>query len=508
MTDRNGYAIYLRKSRKDLELEAIGQGETLARHRAALFELAERQELKIVKVFEETVSGESIAARPQMQVLLDEVCAGVYAGVLVMEIERLARGNTRDQGEVAEAFSMSNTLIVTPSKTYDPNDEFDEEYFEFGLFMSRREYKTIRRRMQRGIIASVKEGNFLGANVPYGYDAVRINKKERILVPNEYAKNVQIMFDWFVNERMTCGQIARRLTLSGIKAIKSREWNRSSVCEILKNIVYTGKIRWYNTKTSKAMENGQKVKRRHRAPLEDCIIVDGKHEAIISEEVFNKARSLFAENLPVKKSNAVVNPFAHLLCCKKCGLSMVYANGQGRCRNRMVHTLSAICKVKSSAYDDVMQIVIDSLRAYVEDFEIKMNDDHEKHENEIRTQLIKSMESELKKAEQIRDKLFDYLESGIYTKEEFLERKIAANERIESLKDEIEKFKSTLPEKINYEEKVVKFSEVIDILMDDAVSAKDKNDALKDIIEKIEYDCVDLGHSKGGEILLDIHLKN
>ena len=45
-------------------------------------------------------------------------------------------------------------MIITPIKIYDPNDEYDEEYFEFGLFMSRREYKTIKRRMQRGRVAA------------------------------------------------------------------------------------------------------------------------------------------------------------------------------------------------------------------------------------------------------------------------------------------------------------------------------------------------------------------
>lgn len=121
------YAIYLRKSRKDLELEAMGEGETLARHKNALLELAQKKELKIAKIYEEMVSGESIEDRPQIQELLNEVIAGKYRGVLVMEIERLARGNTRDQGEIAEAFWGSETLIITPSKTYDPTNEFDEE---------------------------------------------------------------------------------------------------------------------------------------------------------------------------------------------------------------------------------------------------------------------------------------------------------------------------------------------------------------------------------------------
>ena len=59
---------------------------------------------------------------------------------------------------VSNAFQYSGAKIITPQKIYDPNNEFDEEYFEFGLFMSRREYKTINRRLQRGREISTQEG--------------------------------------------------------------------------------------------------------------------------------------------------------------------------------------------------------------------------------------------------------------------------------------------------------------------------------------------------------------
>ena len=115
------YAIYLRKSRKDLDAEAMGKGETLSRHLDILKALAKRMELNVVKIYAEVVSGESIDARPQMQELLRDVETGIYDGVLVVEVERLARGDTSDQGRVAKTFKFSNTLIITPSKTYDPN---------------------------------------------------------------------------------------------------------------------------------------------------------------------------------------------------------------------------------------------------------------------------------------------------------------------------------------------------------------------------------------------------
>ena len=170
------YAMYLRKSRADMEAEARGEGETLAKHEKALTELAKRLSLSVVKQYREIVSGENIAARPQMQALLADVNDGKYDGVLVMEIERLARGDTIDQGVVAQAFKTSGTKIITPIKTYDPNNEFDEEYFEFSLFMSRREYKTIRRRMNAGRIAAVKDGNYIAPVPPFGYKKIQDRK--------------------------------------------------------------------------------------------------------------------------------------------------------------------------------------------------------------------------------------------------------------------------------------------------------------------------------------------
>lgn len=101
-----------------------------------------------------------------MQELLFQVEKKLWNGVFVIEVERLARGDTVDQGVVARTFKYSKTKIITPIKIYDPCDEFDEEYFEFGLFMSRREYKVINRRLQRGRLSSVREESIPEASLP------------------------------------------------------------------------------------------------------------------------------------------------------------------------------------------------------------------------------------------------------------------------------------------------------------------------------------------------------
>ena len=171
------YIMYLRKSRKDLEAEQRGEGDTLTRHFKLLQALAKQLRINVTIILEEIVSGDTIAARPKMQRLLQLVETGEYDGVLVVEVERLSRGDTSDQGLVAKTFKYSGTKIVTPNKIYDPENEYDEEYFEFGLFMSRREYATIKRRLIRGSHASRSEGKFVGSIAPYGYKKIKLKKE-------------------------------------------------------------------------------------------------------------------------------------------------------------------------------------------------------------------------------------------------------------------------------------------------------------------------------------------
>ena len=63
----SAYAIYLRKSREDIESEKYGEGETLARHEKILTTLAEKRNLTIGKIYREVVSGETISERKEMQ---------------------------------------------------------------------------------------------------------------------------------------------------------------------------------------------------------------------------------------------------------------------------------------------------------------------------------------------------------------------------------------------------------------------------------------------------------
>lgn len=237
------FCLYLRKSRADTEAEERGEGETLARHEKTLLELAKQLKLNVTEIYREIVSGETIASRPVMQHLLQEVEQGMWNGVLVMEVERLARGDTIDQGIMVQAFKYSNTKIITPIKTYDPNNEYDEEYFEFGLFMSRREYKTINRRLQRGRITSVKEGKYVANKPPYGYERVRIkgDKGYTLSIVEEEAEIIRLIYNLYTvgekqsdetYKRIGVSLIARRLNNMKVPSKTGTVWTVATIRDI------------------------------------------------------------------------------------------------------------------------------------------------------------------------------------------------------------------------------------------------------------------------------------
>lgn len=480
-------AIYLRKSKMDIELEKIGEEETLARHKKILTELAKRKDLNVGKIYQEVVSGETIQDRPVMQELLKDIYSNKYRSVIVMEIERLARGNTKDQGEVAEAFKFSNTFIVTPAKTYDPNNEFDEEYLEFGLFMSRREYKTIQRRMLAGKVQAIKDGNYLGSLPPFGYDIQKNSKRDRTLKFNEQTKYIKMIYDWFIDDRVNPSEIARRLTSLGVVTrTGNSEWNRATVKDILTNDLYTGKVRWFRRKTTREFDNVTMKKVKHRNAHEDYLLVDGKHEAIISEERFAQAQAFFKKSVPAK-STSMVNPFAGLVRCKKCGKMMTYHRIPHRpnVKPKIIHRAGYTCNTKPIAYVEFLTIVLDEIKRQISDFEIKIEEYRLEDKQAEYDDIRHTLDGNLRKEKTKLNRLFDNFEEGLYEKEEFRERKDIINSKIKNLKHQIESL--VMPTNTEYKEKVNSFHEIISTIGDPNIPVIHQNMLLKSIIKEINY---------------------
>jgi DNA invertase Pin-like site-specific DNA recombinase len=481
--------MYLRKSRADMDAEALGEMETLARHRKILSELARRQGLNVTHVYEEIVSGESISERPQMIRLLDDIHANLYDGVICMELERLARGDSRDQSEVFEAFKYTDTLIITPSKTYNPNNQTDEEYFEFGLFMSRREYKTINRRMQAGRVQSVKEGNYIGSVPPFGYDKIQLPHRQGYsLTPNSDSEYVRLIYEWYVNENLTPTKIADRLDSLGVKPRKGKHWSKESIRDILRNPTYTGKLRWNWRKNQKTFVDGKLVTTRPRNDLsgsQDYTLVDGKHPAIISDELFEAARAREGTCSRANYKNRKVNPFAGLIRCA-CGYSMTYQRQSGGARSRVVCSNQRYCHTKSIAYEDMVALILESLGEHLGEAKFKMENETDSSDT-VQKQLIEKLEKDLAETTEQQNSLYDFLERKIYTPEVFIQRQNLLTERRNKLIAQIGDLRTNMPKPIDYKNRIFNIERAIETINTAETDIDKANRMLKTIIKSITY---------------------
>lgn len=80
-----------------------------------------------------------------MQKLLTHVSDGLYDGVLVMDIDRLGRGEQADWARICKAFLWTDTYVITPQQIYDLSQEQDEMVFDFQAVFAKMEYKMIKK---------------------------------------------------------------------------------------------------------------------------------------------------------------------------------------------------------------------------------------------------------------------------------------------------------------------------------------------------------------------------
>lgn len=486
------YCAYLRKSRKDIDAESHGQGETLARHEKRLRDYANSIGIKINKFYKEVVSGETISSRPIMQQLLTDVENGMWTGVLVVEVERLARGNTLDQGIVSNAFQYSNTKIITPLKTYNPNNEYDEEYFEFGLFMSRREYKKINQRLHEGILSSVKEGKHVGASAPYGYDKYKLPKQKgySLKINENEATMIKLIFNLYSNGN-GLEFICNKLNKLGFKPHRSNKFTKSSISHILTNPVYIGKIKYTDKATTKKVINGNII--RVKNENKNVIYVDGLHEPIIDLNIWNKVQNIRNNNLisRTKVDYTLKNPMASILKCGICGKSLsriTYSN-----RND-IRICCRHCKDNvGSNIDFVEEKLLKALKLLLQDYKIKLlNNDNSDIETllKINQNSILNYKSELEKMKLQLNNTYDLLEQGIYNKDIFVERSNLLKQQIKDISNNIKKLETEkshiFARKNNKELLIPKIEMVIDSYYE-TNDIKMKNELLKTVLEKIEY---------------------
>lgn len=481
------WLMYLRKSRQDDPNETVE--EVLAKHEAILQEWARRElgyEIPEENIYREVISGgESIDEREEMRKVLARLEDPKVAGLLVVDPQRLTRGSLEDCGRLISTLRYTKSLVATPMMTYDMENKMERRFFEDELMRGRDYLDYTKEILARGRLASVKRGCYIGSVAPYGYDKITIGK-DRTLVPNEVeAEVVKLIFDWYVNEGMSTGRIARRLTDMGIKARTKKVWYENTVRQIIGNKHYDGKVVFYRRKTGVVIEDGKQKKTRNWQPEEELLVVEGKHPAIVDHNIFEKAQAMRPSAPRVTMVSKLTNPLAGILVCGKCGHSLIrhpYSHTEARYQceyNR------PICQ-RSVKVSQVTAAVIDALE-YAELPELREKlASGEGKSVAIQKRLLEKLEAQMEEYKTQEEKQYDLLETGKYTQELFDRRNAALRQKMEDCQKQIYETKTSMPEEVDYAERIATLEEAIAALKDDSVSVQVQNQMVKKIVDKIE----------------------
>jgi DNA invertase Pin-like site-specific DNA recombinase len=405
-----------------------------------------------------------------MQNLLNDVESGMWEGVLVVEVERLARGDTMDQGLVSQTFKISGTKIITPVKIYDPNNEFDEEYFEFNLFMARREYKMINRRIQRGRVQSASEGLYLGSVPPYGYDKVKIqNGRGYTLAPNPgEAEVIRLIYNLYVEGVGGAATISRILDTKGFKPRSNESWSNASIKDILKNPVYAGDIRWGN------------------------VFAKGVHPPIVDRATYEKAQHIMKNNYrpPTKLNYELQNPLAGIVYCKKCGALMTRLGENTRNQYATLKCPNKYCNNVSAPIFLVEDEILNSLRNWLDVYKIDLDEGNLNpalNAMNNKQKIIAGLKNELKKVASQIAKTYELLEQEVYSVDVFLERNQSLKEKQEDLLSKIAASESEIEEQQQSSFITVNQAEALLNSYSTSDTASDRNQILKLLVSRVTY---------------------
>lgn len=484
------YCAYLRKSRRDMELEALGQGETLARHEKALADLAQRLGVSVARWYREIVSGETIAERPQARQLLADVGAGLWDGVLVMDVDRLARGDSIDQGVIMQTMMYAGVLVITPDKIYDPNDEADAEFFEVKLFFARREYNMIKKRMQRGRLQSALDGCYQSPDL-YGYRRYKLPGRRgwSLQIVPEQAAVVRSVFDWYAHgmdgRDVGADSIARRLNDMGLKTLRGNRWTASAIKTMLHNPTYAGKIRWNTRQQQFRIVDGRRVKSR---PVSDSpICVDGLHEAIVPPALWDEVAQILASHAKRPKSSMreLVNPFAGMIVCGECGHAMQAKSDPSR-RGDYIVCITRDCPTCGAYLFVVEDMVLDFLRVWVRDFEASSADPVPAPDDSARQAAVAQHRARLAALEKKLSRVYDYYEAGDYSRDEFNQRRADLSAQMDAVRATVAALNAAAPEARDIGPLIPQVRTVL-AAYEAAPDIAARNKLLRTVIDRIEY---------------------
>ena len=374
------------------------------------------------------------------------------------------------------------------------------------------ERENILEQTMNGRREKARQGKWNGGPAPYGY----MIKDEILSINEEEAEIVRTIYDKYVNTRLGYSGIAKYFNLQGIKKTPRKEsdieeFSAHFIQLLIDNPVYCGKIAYGRRSKERVM--GKKNEYKLVKQKEYCL-VDGQHEGIISEELWQKAQEKRLAT-GIKYASKLGNERAHLLTgiikCPKCGCGM-YANRvcwtkkDGTYKEVMYYSCSRNKQSRGRHCDysanlkktDIEPLVVEVIKKLVQDeefaVEIKRRIGVQVDTDKIDTELF-NYENKLKEVEANKSRLereIDTLPLGAAHRD----RKILdMTTRLDALYDNIAEIESNIEDarfrKKAAEEKALTLENIYKILMHfselyDIMNDEERKELFAELIQEIQ----------------------
>lgn len=485
--------MYLRKSRSDDPLATVA--EVLEKHEQMLNEWTEHAPTVEGPVpeenrFREVVSGETLDSRPRMMDLLRRIEAPDIKAVLVKEPSRLSRGDLQDIGYLVKVLMYTGTLVLTLQGSYDLRDDRDREQFERELMRGNDYLQYQKKILKDGKLLAVKNGCYIGSYAPYGYRKTSYKEGRRTchtLKPHpEEAEVVKQVFELY-RSGVGALRICDILDAEHAKPPRGKNWAPETITAMLHNVHYIGKVKWNRIQQGHRVENGE-IK-RYKYTAEDYLVFDGKHPAIIDQDLWDAVQAIKGSLPRHQRSTELRNPLAGVLYCA-CGKAMAFKQVKSKGKEIGVPRFlcgDQRCKQHGSAMiPEVLSEVVKVLQDCVDDFEIKIEQGTD-NSADLHRQMLARMEKRLEDLRELETKQWDEKIKGSIPDHVFERLNSQTVAEIKDITQAICEAKDAAPVHVDLHEKLVTFKTALALLQDPDAPAKEQNALVKACIDRIVY---------------------
>lgn len=441
-------------------------GYSLDAQRARMKAYADFNDYEIVGEYEDAgKSGKSIEGRLQFRQMMEDVKSGKdnISYVLVFKLSRFGR-NAADVLSTLQVMQDFGVNLICVEDGIDSSKDAGKLMISVLSAVAEIERENIRVQTMEGRIQKAREGKWNGGFAPYGYQLVN----GKLEINEEEAVAVRTIYDQYVNTDIGSNGISKYLENHGIRKIQRQNgknplFDAHLVRLILKNPVYCGKIAYGRRKTEKVHGTRNEF---HLVEQDNFLLVDGLHEAIIPEDVWNAAQvKLVAQARKYEHVNKGKNERTHLLSgivkCPICGAGM-YGNKSIKhkkdgtkykdffyygCKHRSMqrgHKCDYKKQIREELLDDAVAEVIVKLVSNPNFATMMQEKINMKVDTTAIDQEIENYEKQLRQDYSIKSKLMEEIDNLNPDDRHYIRRKADLDDRLYRMYDKIEELESQL----------------------------------------------------------------